>query len=134
MCQYDLSEADRRPILQAEALKEKNKVISSLRNEIALLRGESTKFDLDDTALASQQKIRLPPRSPKASQQQSRHSQGDDYAFSGESSIIGVADDVCRPHLLAGFGAENSRTVSSYVFRSTADITWSTSCTGRTPV
>lgn len=117
MCQYDLSEADRRPILQAEALKEKNKVIVSLRNEIALLRGDSTtKFDLDDAALAPQQKIRLPPRSPKASQQKSRHSQGDDYAFPGESSMIGVADDVCRSHVLPAFMADHSPSVSSPVF------------------
>ena len=116
MCQYDLSETDRRPILQAEALKEKNKVIASLRNEIALLRGDATNFELDDNALASQQKIRLPPRSPKGSQQKSRHSQGDDYPFSGESSIIGVADDVCRPHVLPGFTADYSRSVPSLVF------------------
>ncbi|KAL8957713.1 MAG: hypothetical protein Q9193_005089, partial [Seirophora villosa] len=37
---YDLTETERQPILQAEALKEKDKAIASLRNELQLLQGQ----------------------------------------------------------------------------------------------
>lgn len=40
MCQYDLTETERQPILQAEALKKKDKAIASLRNELQLLQGQ----------------------------------------------------------------------------------------------
>lgn len=65
-CRYDLSEAERQPILQAEALKEKDKAIARLRNELEILRGHPIKTEpLDDLLpLRSTQKIRLPPKVP----------------------------------------------------------------------
>lgn len=65
-CQYDLSEAERQPILQAEALKEKDKAIARLRNEVEILRGHPIKPEpLDDIQLMrNTQKIRLPPKAP----------------------------------------------------------------------
>lgn len=65
-CRYDLSEAERQPILQAEALKEKDKAIARLRNELEILRGHPIKTEpVDDRLpLRSTQKIRLPPKGP----------------------------------------------------------------------
>lgn len=65
-CRYDLSEAERQPILQAEALKEKDKAIARLRNELEILRGHPIKTEpLEDLLpLRSSQKIRLPPKVP----------------------------------------------------------------------
>ncbi|KAI4205820.1 MAG: hypothetical protein LQ350_000005 [Teloschistes chrysophthalmus] len=40
ICQYDLTETERQPILQAEALKEKDKAIAHLRNELQLLQSQ----------------------------------------------------------------------------------------------
>ena len=39
MCQYDLTESERQPILQAEALKEKDKIIAKLSHKLQLLQG-----------------------------------------------------------------------------------------------
>ena len=65
-CRYDLSEAERQPILQAEALKEKDKAIARLRNELETLRGHPIKSEpFDDVVpLRSSQKLRLPPKVP----------------------------------------------------------------------
>ncbi|KAI4279492.1 MAG: hypothetical protein LQ337_000193 [Flavoplaca oasis] len=40
LCQYDLTETERQPILQAEALKEKDKVIAHLRHDLQQLQGQ----------------------------------------------------------------------------------------------
>ena len=97
ICRYDLTESERQPILQAEALKEKDKTIASLRNEVAALRGESVKSEFDDHA-AGTQKMRLPPRSPKRSYYQDHHGHqqehGDDQFFLGEPGVTNMADDV----------------------------------------
>ncbi len=63
-CQYDLSEAERQPILQAEALKEKDKAIARLRNEVEVLRGHPVKSELLDDGLPTRgpQKMKLPPK------------------------------------------------------------------------
>ena len=98
ICHYDLSEAERQPILQAEALKEKDRTITSLREEIASLRGQSVKPEPEDVGGGNAQKIRLPPRSPKKSNQQTHqihyHGQQEDQVLSGEQGMIGMADDV----------------------------------------
>ncbi|KAL2051402.1 hypothetical protein ABVK25_008269 [Lepraria finkii] len=66
LCQFDLSEAERQPILQAEALKDRDKTIAQLRNEVAILRGEPIKLEpMDDAPFQSGQKIKLPPRVPR---------------------------------------------------------------------
>ena len=44
-CDYDLTESERRPILQAEALKEKDKTIERLQEEIRRLQGRSFKME-----------------------------------------------------------------------------------------
>ncbi|KAG8533757.1 uncharacterized protein KY384_001498 [Bacidia gigantensis] len=89
ICQYDLSESERQPILQAEALKEKDKTITALREEIASLRGETIRTDYDDHG-AKSQKIRLPPHSPRK-----HHFQGHEHEryFFDESGMTNVADD-----------------------------------------
>lgn len=63
-CQYDLSEAERQPILQAEALKEKDKAIARLRNEVEVLRGHPIKSEPADEAPSTRgpQKMKLPPK------------------------------------------------------------------------
>ncbi|KAL8673427.1 MAG: hypothetical protein Q9168_002170 [Polycauliona sp. 1 TL-2023] len=40
LCQYDLTETERQPILQAEALKEKDKVIAHLRHDLQQLQDQ----------------------------------------------------------------------------------------------
>ncbi|KAL9097087.1 MAG: hypothetical protein Q9163_006382 [Psora crenata] len=100
ICRYDLSEAERQPILQAEALKEKDKTIASLRNEIASLRGESGKSDHEDHATTSQKKMRLPPCSPKKPWYQAhpgrrgQNRQADDQDRLEESEMTSIADDL----------------------------------------
>ena len=97
MCQYDLSEAERQPILQAEALKEKDKTIVALKDEIAALRGESVKPEYEEPAGPSQ-KLRLPPRSPKKASPDGNSarllSQGNERNGFAETGIIHMADDV----------------------------------------
>ncbi len=63
-CHYDLSEAERQPIIQAEALKEKDKAIARLQNELDSLRAYPIKNEPYDELLPypSSQKIRLPPK------------------------------------------------------------------------
>ena len=64
-CEFDLSEAERHPILQAEALKEKDKTIVQLRNELAVMRGDPIKSEPVDEVISFGQngpKIKLPPR------------------------------------------------------------------------
>lgn len=39
LCHYDLTETERHPILQAEALREKDREITRLRHEVQLLGG-----------------------------------------------------------------------------------------------
>ncbi|KAI4183645.1 MAG: hypothetical protein L6R41_005281 [Letrouitia leprolyta] len=64
MCQYDLTETERQPILQAEALKEKDKAIASLRNELQLLQGQPRiKMEPRDDDLV----MNPPQRTPMAS-------------------------------------------------------------------
>lgn len=101
MCQYDLSEAERQPILQAEALKERDRTIATLREEIACLRGESVKSERDDrNGVPASQKIRLPPRSPRKPQflgtQLGPFDMPENEPFTlGESGVTHMADDVC---------------------------------------
>lgn len=68
-CHYDLSESERQPILQAEALKEKDRSILRLRNEIQLLRGNPVKAEPvdDDESGRIRPRMRLPPRSSRRS-------------------------------------------------------------------
>lgn len=64
-CEFDLSESERHPILQAEALKEKDKTIAQLRNEVATLRGDTIKAEPLDEVVSfgsSGPKIKLPPQ------------------------------------------------------------------------
>ncbi|KAL9123878.1 MAG: hypothetical protein Q9217_006735 [Psora testacea] len=97
ICRYDLSETERQPILQAEALKEKDRTIASLRNEVASLRGGSLNAEADERGGAAPQKMRLPPRSPKRLyyQDQNTHqpNPGDDHFFRDEPGVTNIADD-----------------------------------------
>ncbi|KAL8712728.1 MAG: hypothetical protein Q9225_006882 [Loekoesia sp. 1 TL-2023] len=61
MCQYDLTETERQPILQAEALKEKDKAIASLRNELQLLQGQPrVKLEPREDDLSMENPHRMP--------------------------------------------------------------------------
>lgn len=100
ICQYDLSETERQPILQAEALKEKDKAIAHLQHELAVLRGERIKSEPADEDVGGHgsRKMRLPPRSLK------RPLEEDDHPFASEShdgnpffdnpGLTNVADEV----------------------------------------
>lgn len=99
-CQYDLSEAERQPILQAEALKEKDKAIARLRNEVEVLRGHPIKSEPSDDGLSTRgpQKIKLPPKvAMKPPSLVQRHLQSNASIESmcfGNPGITSVIDEV----------------------------------------
>lgn len=99
-CQYDLSEAERQPILQAEALKEKDKAIARLRNEVDLLRGNPIKSEPSDDGSTSRlpQKMKLPPKvAMKPVNVAQRHPQSNASIESmcfGSPSMTSVIDEV----------------------------------------
>lgn len=102
ICHYDLSETERQPILQAEALKEKDKTIAQLRNDIASLRGDSVKPEpVEDEFPGFTPKMRLPPRThkrPPASED--CHLQGfkeKDSIYFGNPSVRNVVNEVGKP-------------------------------------
>ena len=100
-CHYDLTESERQPILQAEALKEKDRDILRLRNEIQLLRGNPIKSEPldDDLPLRSRPRMRLPPRIPRkpANLSQKRYHAGflDDNIYFGSPGMTSVIQEVC---------------------------------------
>ena len=100
ICQYDLTESERHPILQAEALKEKDRTIASLRNEIQLLQGHPIKSEPPDEFPYGRnaQKIRLPPRVTMnpASPHRKRfhHSTPKDTIYFGSPGVTGVVEEV----------------------------------------
>ncbi|KAL8814381.1 MAG: hypothetical protein Q9223_006386 [Gallowayella weberi] len=64
LCQYDLTETERQPILQAEALKEKDKVIAHLRHDLQQLQGQPhVKMEPRDDDLSMSSPHRLPTSS-----------------------------------------------------------------------
>lgn len=108
ICHYDLSETERQPILQAEALKEKDKTIAQLRNDIALLRGDSVKSEpLEDEFPGFTRKMRLPPRSSKrlpTTEHSSVHGlKEDDSIYYGNPSVGNVVNEVGRHSLVLRF-------------------------------
>jgi len=100
ICQYDLTETERHPILQAEALKEKDRTIVSLRNEIQLLQGQCIKSEQQDDFPFGRnpQKIRLPPKVPvkPTSSHQKRFHNGtlNDSIYFGSPGMTGVIEEV----------------------------------------
>ena len=103
ICHYDLSESERQPILQAEALKEKDKTILALKEEIVALRGGNPKNELDDRN-GPAQKLRLPPRAPRKTShdndQTRRYEQDQDSTSLAENGLVHMADDVSDQSLM----------------------------------
>ncbi|KAL8950063.1 MAG: hypothetical protein Q9222_003886 [Ikaeria aurantiellina] len=67
MCQYDLTETERQPILQAEALKEKDKAIAHLQDQLQLLQSQpQVKLEPrdDDYTVNGHQRIPIPSLAP----------------------------------------------------------------------
>lgn len=104
MCQYDLSETERQPILQAEALKEKDKAIASLRNELQLLQGQPrVKMEPRDDDLSLDNPHRMPiasiaPTRPAHIRQ--RRFQGvvsNDSIYFGTPGASSVVEEVSLP-------------------------------------
>ena len=101
-CEFDLSEAERHPILQAEALKEKDKTITQLRNDIAMLRGEPIKVEPADDMITFGQgaKIKLPPRSlpnkksPRGTQKREYLGEVSDNIYFGSPGMTRVVEEV----------------------------------------
>lgn len=100
-----MSEQERQPILQAEALKEKDKAIAHLQNELQVLRGNRIKeepLDEDDDFDNHHpaRKMRLPPRSlkrtggPHEEQQQMPSDAADASLFLGHPGVTNVVDEV----------------------------------------
>lgn len=99
LCQFDLSEAERQPILQAEALKDRDKQIAQLRNEVAILRGEPIKLEpTDDAPFQSGQKLRLPPRLPRKptnlAQKRTHLGEMSDNIYFGSPGMTSVVEEV----------------------------------------
>ena len=107
ICHYDLSEQERQPILQAEALKEKDKAIAHLQNELQLLRSNRIKDEpLEDDEVDSQnpsRKMRLPPRSLKRDGPHEEQAWQQDAAetnlYLGQPGVTNVVDEV-RPSFI----------------------------------
>ncbi|KAL9007012.1 MAG: hypothetical protein Q9188_000216 [Gyalolechia gomerana] len=100
MCQYDLTETERQPILQAEALKEKDKAIASLRNELQLLQSQPrVKMEPRDDDLAMDPSHRLPMASIASSRPvnvRQRRYQGsmlNDSIYFGTPGTISVVEE-----------------------------------------
>ncbi|KAL9604280.1 MAG: hypothetical protein Q9219_000678 [cf. Caloplaca sp. 3 TL-2023] len=100
MCQYDLTETERQPILQAEALKEKDKAIASLRNELQLLQGQPrVKMEPRDDDISMDSSHRIPvaaiaPTRPVNIRQ--RHYQGgmlNDSIYFGTPGSLSVVEE-----------------------------------------
>lgn len=101
MCQYDLTETERQPILQAEALKEKDKAIASLRNELQLLQSQPrVKMEPRDDDLAMDPSHRLPMASIASSRPvnvRQRRYQGsmlNDSIYFGTPGTTSVVEEV----------------------------------------
>lgn len=102
MCQYDLTETERQPILQAEALKEKDKAIARLSHELQILRSQpriKAEPRDDDLAAQSPRGIRLSPialaQSTNGPQRRSRSGSLGDSIYFGTPDMKNVADEVC---------------------------------------
>lgn len=99
-CQYDLSEAERQPILQAEALKEKDKAIARLRNEVEVLRGQPIKSEPADDGPSPRgvQKMKLPPKvamkPPVVDQRQLQSNASIESMCFGNPGMNSVIDEV----------------------------------------
>lgn len=100
-CHYDLSEAERQPIIQAEALKEKDKAIARLQKELDSLRAYPIKTEPYDELLAypsASQKMRLPPKSSTKSfglgRKRSHSSALLDAIYFGSTGMTNVIDQV----------------------------------------
>ena len=100
ICHYDLSEQERQPILQAEALKEKDKAIAHLQNELQLLRGNPIKNEPFDEDFQGHQtkKMRLPPRTMKTDdpyEEQRAQQEGQDAnLYLSHPGVTNVVDEV----------------------------------------
>ncbi|KAI4165965.1 MAG: hypothetical protein LQ342_000396 [Letrouitia transgressa] len=100
MCQYDLTETERQPILQAEALKEKDKAIARLSHELQILRSQpriKAEPRDDDLAAQSPRGIRLSPialaQSTNGPQRRSRSGSLGDSIYFGTPDMKNVADE-----------------------------------------
>lgn len=106
ICRYDLSESERQPILQAEALKEKDKAIAHLRNEVAALKGEPVKMetgDDEDLPGPGKRKLRLPPRELKrsataAGEKRLHSGEVGDSIYFGSPGMTNVVEEVSSRH------------------------------------
>lgn len=101
-CQYDLSESERKPILQAEALKKKDKEIANLRHQIQSLGSQPIKVeypDEDSSVLDGQRRERPPqiPRKPSNLQQLRMHrGNPEDNIYYGTPALANVIEEVGR--------------------------------------
>ena len=100
-CDYDLTESERRPILQAEALKEKDKKIERLQEEIQMLQGRSFKseqIEEDSIFPRSESEIQHQQRAirPTLTHQGLQNDAFDNNIYFGCPSMAAVAQEVFR--------------------------------------
>lgn len=101
LCQYDLTETERHPILQAEALKEKDKVIANLRRELQLLQGQpQVKMEPRDDEISMNSPHRRPvtsitsARSANVRQRRYRGGMPSDSIYFGAPATTSVVEEV----------------------------------------
>lgn len=100
LCHYDLTEAERHPILQAEALREKDKEIARLRDEVQQLGGQPIKSEFPgiEDEKHSNRKAGPAPRVPKKPQslRQKRRRKGEpgENVFFGSPSLANIIEEV----------------------------------------
>ena len=97
-CHYDLTEAERHPILQAEALREKDKEIARLRRQIEILGGgQSIKSEDGPSGHAGQEPGDVPrvPKKP-VNLRQKRLNKGEvaDSIYFGTPGMASVIEEV----------------------------------------
>lgn len=98
-CQYDLSEAERQPILQAEALKERDREIARLRNQVVILGGQPIKVEspIDEQAgRASIAPPKVPPKPANISQRRFHDGSAEASLYFGTPGIANVIEEVSQ--------------------------------------
>lgn len=100
-CKYDLSEAERQPILQAEALKDRDREISRLRDQVLILGGQPIKVEssADEQSISpSNAAPKVPPKPPNISQRRFHDGTAEASLYCGTPGIANVIEEVSYHH------------------------------------
>lgn len=96
-CQYDLSEAERQPILQAEALKFRDREIANLRQQVLILGGQPIKVESptdEQSVPLSNAGPKVPPKPANMSQRRFHDGSAEASLYCGTPGIANVIEEV----------------------------------------